>query len=273
MADTCRSRIGTRTASIRPARATGTARCVIVWLELLRRRCLELSPRERLLFAGSWSLMWILLCDFVLILTTLPALPLQACILSSIFRASPALGQGFNRTIETLRAKRTLSIALYIRTGATEDNHRKRRFSDGSTEAAARVPGPGSHHTIRRRFTYASVVLCALQLERRWAAGYDKVAWYVSTDQRDLAAAIVSEFDESAGGTNARGRTVLTSKNEGIHSAPKYRAEMPDGLYEQGVTDAVKDWWTLGETDLGVFTPRAETTTHGGAFARCGWLR
>ena len=199
---------------------------------------------------------------------------MQACILSSIFQTAPALGLSFNRTIETLRAKRTLSISLYIRTGATEDNHRKRRFEDGSAEAAAVVPGPHSNHTIRRRFTYASVVLCALQLERRWAPGYDNVAWYVSSDQRDLAAAIASEFDESAsvGGANARGRVVLTSKNEGIHSAPQYRAEMTDRLYERGVTDAIKDWWALGETDLGVFTPRAETTTHGGAFARCGWL-
>ena len=156
----------------------------------------------------------------------------------------------------------------YLRTGATEDNHRQ---GQNSTDIPPAIPGPNTNHTIRRRFTYTSVILCALQLEQRWGAGYYNVVWFVSTDQKDLGTAITDKFDESS--KNGSGRVVLTTKNEGLHSAPKFKKQMGEDLYGDGVTAAFKDWWLLSEADLGVFTPRAEGTTHGGSFARSAFAR
>ena len=94
------------------------------------------------------------------------------------------------------------------------------------------------------------------------------MVWFVSTDQKDLAAAIVGKFDErsrggsgsgsSGGNRTKQGRRVITTKNEGLHSAPKFKEQMGLDLYGKGVVAALKDWWLLGEADLGVFTPQAE---------------
>lgn len=176
-----------------------------------------------------------------------------ACYLNALFKPSPQLSTwlpNFNAVYDTLRSDRILSIAIYFRTYKSEkENH---QASDSELETAS-LP---NYHTweLNHRYGYAMTVLCALQLESRWAAGFDRVVWFVSGDHAPLLRYLANEFGESASLEEGSGRVVMTSGSHGRHSRPNLAEKQPKGKngYPQAVAEAIGDWWLLGEADFAV---------------------
>ena len=104
-----------------------------------------------------------------------------ACLFGALLSPSSRLDEGvpgFNALRTALADRRTLSISLYLRTGESE---RPLGPDRAGGDASALPP-----LTSATRYAYAATALCALQLEQRWAAGFDRVVWYVASDSPRL---------------------------------------------------------------------------------------
>merc|ERR1712060_461372 len=123
--------------------------------------------------------------------------------LSAILDIAPRVSKiypKFEHLQRSMAAKDTLSIGIYIRTDDAETYKPMQARSTWS---------------LRHRFRYFAPILCALQLEHRWAAGFSHVTWFVASNSLALRQDIVKEFDESKSG----GRTVEIMTTKGHHTA------------------------------------------------------
>lgn len=119
-----------------------------------------------------------------------------------------------------------------------------------------------------------------LELEARWAAGFDRVVWFVASDERVLRARLVADFDE--GEAAIGGRRVLVTESSGMHTRRTAVAGLgvnqalsrDPRAYAKGVAEAISDWWLLGEADLAVIGsykfPSSASSFQRTAFARGG---
>lgn len=230
-----------------------------------------------------------------------PALPrpmapdvAAACVVSALFAPGPAISHRlprFEKVRRALRDPRTLSIGIYARSFDSEAANQ--RASDASLDATA-VPSREQWSAAARQ-GYARTAACALALERRWAPGFDRIVWYVSTDSIALRSRFISDFDDSrsmqsgrggpggetgdgrggvGGETREGGRAVLSSGSHGRHSRPSSLAEQGEARYEASVVEAIADWWLLGEVDVGVLGSWAIGGDYGvGSFGSTAFAR
>lgn len=143
---------------------------------------------------------------------------------------------------------------------------------------------PKEDWSVQQRYVYESTVRCALQLEQRYAGGFARVVWFVSSDAVPLKRTIAAEFGTghrnvlfaNTSGRHSRfgaRRVAPPTKpgDEASHQAMTWMA--PDKLsavlreqlptpdqstrdeYARDVADAFADWWLLGQADLAVLAP------------------
>ena len=155
---------------------------------------------------------------------------LPACAIGAIFDPMPSLTPDFAALRTALAHPSTLSIALYLRTGHTEGFSERPRTNQSSRldamgmDAMGLPTALGARNTwpIHLRYAFAATTLCALQLEERWAPGFEDVVWFVASDHPAVRQAVVDEFGE-ARERGRRLRRVLGTKSLGHHSKPKRR--------------------------------------------------
>lgn len=103
-----------------------------------------------------------------------------ACTLNGLLRPRDDVVPGFSRLRAALTARGTLAIGLYLRTGEAETNHLHER------------PSCPAHELLGHRQRRSAALLCALQLEQRWAAGFSRVVWFVASDSVEVRAPLGS---------------------------------------------------------------------------------
>ncbi len=204
-----------------------------------------------------------------------------ACIIGALLRPAQ-LGASFERTRAALADRDTLAIGIYIRTGDADSNHLKVRPEPLKNV----VPCPPKMSFCRDRRTktpdnpmrtmrlrYARALLCALQLERRWAAGFKRVVWFVASDRQSVKDDIIAGYDEAAIG----GRRVLTAATAGLHTDVRKGIKFAGGVggtaWRQALHDSIVDWWLLGEVDVAVLERRTSSTPKGGSYAGTAFAR
>ena len=192
--------------------------------------------------------------------TTVPMRPeaAAACVLGAMIAPAPSLfaHPRFRFISAAMTAPRTLAIAIYMRTWAS---HETARLPDREIDVQ-RLPTRNNWSAVER-YGYAATVRCALHLERRWGAGFDKIVWFVASDDVSVRRTLSEEFDQSAASGTRR---VVTTHSRGRHTAPamyhgraasrQQRNYSRKQLNQQtrAVAEATVDWWLLGEADLAV---------------------
>ena len=189
----------------------------------------------------------------------------SACVLNALFEPRTGIVPEFASIRAALQAKDTLSIGLYIRTGLAETNH---RYAEADLRSECTVPR-SSEWTWRERYEWSAPLLCAMQLEQRWAAGFQNVVWFIASDDAALRAQVQAEYDERATG----GRTVLRTSGLGRHTRPAAFEEVVGGstAFQSSLEEAFADWWLLGEADVAVLARQADSS--GGAFGATAFSR
>ena len=203
-----------------------------------------------------------------------------ACLLNALFRPSVALGRistkssaqqqqpsnqqnTFDELTAAMGNNDTLAIAIYARIGNAEFNHLD---PDNATTPHSEQEGI-AEKDIEDQYRYWLTALCALQLEERWSTGFQKVLWVVVSDDASFADKFIERFDDS-GGSSGR-RRVVPGIGRGLHSAPTNQNRKHNG---SAVSEAIADWWLLGEADLGIVAPITSSSNHN-SFGRSGFVR
>ena len=181
----------------------------------------------------------------------------MACALGSTFMLAetaadhvPAL---HSQILPALRDSDTLVIALYVRTGRTDDLLRgSDKHSERKDDAASKP-----------------VISCVLQMERELlstTSGFDKVVWFIATDSPDLGKTIVASYDSADVSVVIRGnknamihRRVYTTVSKGLHS----KAQV--GPKTDAFSEAIIDWFLLGESNVVVTFGSGYTFAHSAA--------
>jgi len=183
----------------------------------------------------------------------------MACSLGSLFDLSPRSSQFepelFTSILPALRDEAALTIALYVRTGA----------SDGKSASELKA------------WEDASTVSCALSLEQQYLkekahAGlpYSQVLWMAVTDSQGVKQWITKNYSgqyvyynksEGEGEVSSQvvKREVLVTSSRGAHTKSVHRPSSED------FADAMIDWYLIGESDLVV--------GYGPSFGATGALR
>ena len=193
----------------------------------------------------------------------------SACTLNAIFQPREDVVPAYASIRDALNAEDTLSIGLYIRTGMAETNH---RYAESALRSECAAESTPRSLTWRERYQMGASVLCALELERRWAAGFKRVVWFLASDDASLRAQIQANYDETSTG----GRSVLHTATLGRHTRPSAYSEVVGGgeAFQSSLNEALADWWLLGETDVAVLSTQMDAASFaGGGFGATAFSR
>lgn len=183
----------------------------------------------------------------------------MACALGSTFMLAPTAADHVpalhSQILPALRDSNTLVIALYVRTGRTDDL----------------LKGSDQHSERKDEATSKPVISCVLQMEQELLStisGFDKVAWFIATDSPDLGKSILASYDNVDVSVVAHGnqnailhRRVYATASKGLHS----KAQV--GPKTDAFSEAIVDWHLLGESNVVV------TFGSGYSFAHSAALR
>lgn len=201
---------------------------------------------------------------------------LPACMLGALFQPAPSLTPRFNRLMRTLADESVLAIGIYLRSDHAEVAHRR---DSQSTSAFA---GPKAGWPPAARYSVAAATLCALQLERRWGEGFERVVWLVVADDPAVNEEFTRQYDQTSGagvsaatttGVGPSGRRrVLRTGSSGRHSKPDAASQHSSlDAYGDSLRDALADWFLLSEVDIGVLAPALRNIPY--TFGRTAFAR
>ena len=158
----------------------------------------------------------------------------------------------FTQIYPAIRDSDTLVIALYVRTGRTDDL----------------LKDPDKHSERKDEAASKPVVDCVLRMEQELLSKIDftKVAWFIATDSPDLGRSIVATYDNADVSVAASGsenavfhRRVYTTASKGLHS----KAQL--GPKTDAFSEAIIDWYLLGESNVVVTFGSGYTFAHSAA--------
>jgi len=182
----------------------------------------------------------------------------MACSLGSLFQLSPRISQFepqlFTRILPTLRDEKSLVIAIYQRTGHTDQ------------VATAEKSG----QVAKERFdaykeSIRPTISCALQLEEMYLSSstnkgefpFTRIIWTMVSDGAQLKEWVAQTYGGSQNDANARiaaekqrwknrviPREVVTTSSKGRHTRLARKPSTAD------FADAFIDWYLIGESDL-----------------------
>jgi len=199
----------------------------------------------------------------------------MACALSSLFDLSPRASQFepelFTKIVPAIHDEKTLTIAIYIRTGLTDAEARKEaRGNDADT----------NKYNPLTRYKNSRTLKCALTLEQQHlkqnstvGPTYSRVVWTVVTDSQDVKQWITENYSgqevtrlspKKAAGEEDKPsltvqREVLSTKARGVHTRSIRKPSTLD------FAEAVIDWFLIGESDVVI--------ANGPSFGATGSLR
>jgi len=197
----------------------------------------------------------------------------MACALSSLFDLSPRASQFepelFTKIIPAIHDEKTLTVAIYIRTGLTEIDARKEAKGDG-----------GDVYNPVKRYAKPKTVKCALTLEQDFlkqstdGLTYSRVVWMVVADSQAVKQWITENYSgqevarlspKSKAGEEDKSaplvvkREVLSTRARGVHTRNIRKPSTLD------FAEAVIDWFLIGESDVVI--------ANGPSFGATGSLR
>jgi hypothetical protein len=198
----------------------------------------------------------------------------------------PELVPRFDFVREAIRDKNTLSIAIYLKSCASDStldlNERKKAMfginisNFDLNDASVKAIRAESLASLQPEQSYRlhSTARCALQLEERWAPGFERVVWFLAADDLRLKRSFAEAFGEEPFESSGPGRRVLWVDTIPRNTKPRH-AKLHHNSYTQGVADAITDWWLLGEADIGLLgSSSCGSITFGlSAFARGSYAR
>jgi hypothetical protein len=198
-----------------------------------------------------------------------------ACAFAGLFSPSARVVRRHGPLLEALRDPRTLSIGIYFRTGEAESSDRRFGPHSGADEQRRALDRreqrrlPPSVWRADARAAYFATAGCALALEARWAAGFERVIWLVLGDSPNLNGRFAADFDRG----DAARRVVRTNAT-GEHTVDlPGRGRRRGAARERAVfAQAAADWWLLGEVDVAVLGSDGGGSAWGGATDGVAWV-
>jgi hypothetical protein len=177
-----------------------------------------------------------------------------ACSWNSMFELAEAATQYeltlFEEILPKLRDPEALVLAVYVRTGFTDQAARAEK---NGTEATINV---AAHEKFSRMPTR-----CALQLEQDFLEGrkgdfpFSKIVWMLATDSvyvKKLVVDLYESKDVKAENKSVT-RTVVTTSSRGKHSRPARSPSTAD------FAESMIDWFLIGESDAVVVASNGYT--------------
>jgi hypothetical protein len=179
---------------------------------------------------------------------SLPGFQLEigfACAFNSMLQLSPAATQFqpnlFNELLLTLRDPKNLVLAIYIRTGFTDQ------------ASLAEMKGTVARiNTQRHEDLLRQTVTCALKLEKNLLRkrDYSRIVWMIITDSSYVKHSAMEGYASEVLNYNDNpttvSRIVLTTGSRGMHSRPERNPSTVD------FAESMIDWYLIGESDTAV---------------------
>ena len=180
----------------------------------------------------------------------------MACALGATFELAPSAADHVpalhSQILPALRDSNTLVIALYARTGRTDDL----------------LKGSDKHSERKDEAASKPIISCVLQMERELLSisAFERVVWFIATDSPDLGKSILASYDNVDVSVVAHGsqnaiyhRRVYTTASKGLHS----KAQV--GPKTDAFSEAIVDWHLLGESNVVVTFGSGYTFAHSAA--------
>jgi len=145
----------------------------------------------------------------------------------------------FTNILPAVRDTTALIIAVYIRTGRTDDKALEEREGKAS--------GHYNHTHVD-----SDLLRCAAEQEKQLLLDdvygkYKSAVWLVITDSADTASSVVEQYHgkmESVRNRRKVPRRVISTQSQGIQTRPARNPSTGD------FADAALDWWLIGEADI-----------------------
>uniref|UniRef100_A0A7S4MPH2 Uncharacterized protein n=1 Tax=Odontella aurita TaxID=265563 RepID=A0A7S4MPH2_9STRA len=190
----------------------------------------------------------------------------MACSLGRLMRVSPSASDVAPdldaRLLPALRDPSALVLALYLRTGRTDDmvmlesghalNRGKRRGrvrrpqEVGIEVDPGKVRGEGELTSLQTRQIECAAILERERLleARRRGQPFERVVWMLVTDSPWVRGEVVRLRNGAMAADNVVQREVLTTPSRGVHTLKRR------GPSDLDFAEAAVDWYLMGETDL-----------------------
>lgn len=164
-----------------------------------------------------------------------------ACALTALLQLSPQAVQYeprlFTHILPTLQSNKNLVLALYMRTGLTDQVVRHEQ----NTRLPLEQEADKTHQKRVTEFEH-----CAFSLEERYlseSSSFDRVVWLVVSDSPHLKDYMIKKYQREAQGILLP-RQVITTQSRGKHTKPNHHVDTND------FAEAFLDWYLIGESDV-----------------------